>query len=187
MIRWSIGHTVCGLDELPRHRKRGVTHLLSILDPEWPDPQPIEDFPPHERLVLRFHDVIEPAPGVIAPQPDHVEALLAFGRTLSGGDPSHLLVHCHMGVSRSTAAMAALLLQAHPDADEDALLRHITLIRRQAWPNSVMIGHTDALLNRRGRLVTALRKFYGRRLRTAPEMADELRSFGRGAEIEMAL
>jgi hypothetical protein len=49
-----------------------------------------------------------------------------------------------------------------------------------------MIGHADDLLGRQGRLVAALRRFYGRRLRTAPELADELRSFGRGAEIDMA-
>ena len=31
--------TVCGLDELDRHSGRGVTHVLSILDPEWPEPR----------------------------------------------------------------------------------------------------------------------------------------------------
>lgn len=185
MIRWSIDHTICGIGELPRHSRRGVTHLLSILDPECPDP--IADYPPHERLLLRFHDVIAPAPGLIGPTMEDMEKLLEFGRTLPDGNPSHLLVHCHMGVSRSTAAMAALLLQAHPDADEDVLLRHISLIRRQAWPNSVMIGHADALLKREGRLIEALRRFYGRRLRTAPELADEFRAYGRGAEVDMAL
>ena len=31
--------TICGLEELEQHRARGVTHVLSILDPDWPDPQ----------------------------------------------------------------------------------------------------------------------------------------------------
>jgi predicted protein tyrosine phosphatase len=185
MIRWKIGHTICGIDELPNHRARGVTHLLSILDPDYPDP--LTDYPAHQRLTLRFHDAVGPGPGLVPPNREHVEELLAFGRTLPGGDPSHLLVHCHAGVSRSTAAMAGLLLQAHPEASEDALLRHISLIRRQAWPNSIMIGHVDDILGREGRLVTALRRFYGRKLRTSPELEEELRSFGRGAEIDMAL
>jgi len=30
--------TICGLDELDRHGARGVTHVLSILDPGWPAP-----------------------------------------------------------------------------------------------------------------------------------------------------
>ena len=30
--------TICGLDELDSHGSRGVTHVLSILDPGWPDP-----------------------------------------------------------------------------------------------------------------------------------------------------
>ncbi len=185
MTRWRINQPICGIDELPNHRGRGVTHLLSILDPDYPDP--LDGYPPLERLVLRFHDVVKPGPTTIAPAREHVEALLAFGRDLPGGDPSHLLVHCHAGVSRSTAAMAALLLQAHPNADEDALFRHISLIRRQAWPNSIIIGHADDLLGRDGRLVKALRRFYGRKLRTTPEIEAELRSFGRDAEIDMAL
>ena len=30
--------TICGLDELASHSTRGVTHVLSILDPDWPEP-----------------------------------------------------------------------------------------------------------------------------------------------------
>src|SRR4051812_34857716 len=30
--------TICGLEELASHSTRGVTHILSILDPDWPEP-----------------------------------------------------------------------------------------------------------------------------------------------------
>ena len=30
--------TICGLDELASHSTQGVTHVLSILDPDWPEP-----------------------------------------------------------------------------------------------------------------------------------------------------
>ena len=51
---------ICGLDELTGHQGRGVTHILSILDPEWPDPTAFQAYDPHFRATLRFHDAIEP-------------------------------------------------------------------------------------------------------------------------------
>jgi predicted protein tyrosine phosphatase len=103
--------TICGLDELDRHSARGVTHVLSILDPDWPEPVALSAFDPHCRGTFRFHDAIEPAPGVVLPQKSDVEAILDFGRD-AGDDLSHLLIHCHMGLSRSTAAMLMILAQA---------------------------------------------------------------------------
>jgi len=43
-----------------------VTHVLSILGPNSPDPPEFTAFAPHRRLILRFHDVIEPQPDQIA-------------------------------------------------------------------------------------------------------------------------
>ena len=53
--------TICGLEELELHSARSVTHVLSILDPEWPDPEAFLGYDPHHRTILRFHDAIEPA------------------------------------------------------------------------------------------------------------------------------
>ena len=60
--------TICGIDELAGHCAAGVTHVLSILDPGWPEPEPLSIFDLNRRLKLRFHDVIEPHPGWIAPE-----------------------------------------------------------------------------------------------------------------------
>jgi predicted protein tyrosine phosphatase len=103
--------TVCGLDELEGHGAWGVSHVLSILDPDWPEPAAFEAFGPHFRATFRFHDAIEAAPGVVLPKKTDVEAILAFGR--DAGEISHLLIHCHAGVSRSTAATLMILAQAH--------------------------------------------------------------------------
>ena len=130
--------TICGLDELDRHSGRGVTHVLSILDPGWPEPEAFQGFDPHFRATLRFHDAIEPAPGVVLPQKSDVDAILAFAR--DAGDVRHLLIHCHAGISRSTAAMLMILAQAHPDESEDAVVDRLLEIRPQAWPNSRMIA-----------------------------------------------
>lgn len=186
MISWQVRQTICGLGELEDHRQAGVTHLLSIIDPDTPPPPLFSFAPPRERLILRFHDVILPHPDYVLPQLSHLEQVLAFGRTLPRGDPSHLLVHCHLGISRSTAAATAILLQAHPDVDEDAALEHIRSARPRVWPNSLMIGFTDQLLGRGGRLTAALGRLYRRQLEAHPQFAQPLRSGGRLAELEMA-
>jgi predicted protein tyrosine phosphatase len=179
--------TICGLDELDYHSARGVTHVLSILDPEWPEPESFWAYDPHHRTTLHFHDVIEPGPNLVPPQRDHVEAILNFGRSLAADAAerrdTHLLVHCHAGVSRSTAAVAMLLAQAHPDNNEDAMFARLLGLRSQAWPNSLMIKIADELLERQGRLSAALRKLYARQMETDPEIEYFMRTFGRSSEL----
>src|SRR5229473_1931052 len=114
--------TICGIPELDEHCAAGVTHILSILDPEWRDPPDFAGFPPHRRLALRFHDIIEPTRDLLAPSRDDVARLLAFGRELGEPAGSHLLVHCHAGVSRSTAATVLILAQANPDRSASEVL-----------------------------------------------------------------
>lgn len=183
--------TICGISELPDQGARSVTHVLSILDPDHPDPEAFRAYDPHHRTVLRFHDVIEPLPGMILPEPEHVRAVLQFGEEVAQNPSSkaegHLLVHCHMGVSRSTAAMATLMLQSEPEESEDRIMERLAEIRPQAWPNSLMIGFADDLLSRNGRLVDALRRHYGRQVQRDPKMARLMRELGRGREVEMAV
>ena len=107
--------TICGIAELGEHSAAGVTHVLSLLGPTSPDPPEFAAFAPHRRLILRFHDVIEPQAEQIAPTREDVERLLVFGREVSETAEAHLLVHCRAGVSRSTAAAALILMQANPE------------------------------------------------------------------------
>ena len=172
--------TVCGLDELHGHRARGITHVLSILDPDWPEPEAFLAFDPHFRASFRFHDAIEPAPGVLLPQKADVEAMLTFGR--DAGDVRHLLIHCHAGISRSTAAMLMILAQAQPRESEDAIADRLMRIRPQAWPNSRMIAFADA-----AGAPPAAGRIYARRLETQPELAELMRLGNRGREVELGL
>jgi len=177
--------TICGLDELGDHSARGVSHVLSILDPEWPEPEAFWAFDPHMRTTLHFHDAIVAAPGIVLPQRQDVEAILSFGRDV-GEDLRHLLIHCHAGISRSTAAMAMILAQAFPHESEDAIVDRLVGIRPQAWPNSLMIGFADDLLGREGRLKAAAGKVYARRLAAKPELAEVMRKLDRAREVELA-
>jgi predicted protein tyrosine phosphatase len=181
--------TVCGIEELAGHCEAGVSHVLSILDPEWPVPEAFGRFGEHAKLELRFHDEIEEdVPGKTPPRPDHVARLLAFGRGLTAEPPpaAHLLVHCHAGVSRSTASMALILAQALPGRGGPEIMEAILRIRPQAWPNLRMIEFGDPMLGRGGDLVTAAYQVYRRQLAAGRHSADGMTAARRGREVAAA-
>jgi len=181
--------TVCGLEELAGHADRQVSHVLSILDPDQPEPEAFGAYGEHARLELKFHDIIEETPGFRAPQPEDVAKMLEFGRDILR-DPEnlrHLLVHCHMGISRSTAAMALLLAQALPDAPASEVMAHIVRIREKAWPNLRILMFGEEQLGRKGELSSAAGAVYRLQLERQPEIKTFFAESGRGREIEIAL
>jgi predicted protein tyrosine phosphatase len=179
--------TICGIPELDEHGAAGVTHVLSILGPEWPEPPAFAEFAPHRRLTLRFHDIIEPTPGLLAPSRDDVARLLEFGRELTEPAQSHLLVHCHAGVSRSTAAAALILAQAYPDRPAQEALDAVARMRPRAWPNLRILEFGDALLGRDGEIVAAASVIYRRVLDREPYLQEAMIDGGRGREVIAAL
>jgi predicted protein tyrosine phosphatase len=177
--------SICGLDELIGHQSRGVTHVLSILDPEWPDPEAFQAFDPHFRAIMRFHDAIEPDRDILLPQKSDVEAILSFGR--DAAEAGGLLIHCHAGISRSTAATLMILAQARPDEREDELADRLLQTRPQAWPNSRMMTFADELLDREGRLMAATAGIYAQQLVRRPDLAEIMRRGNRVREVELGL
>ena len=177
--------TICGIPELGEHSTAGVTHVLSILGPNSPDPPELAAFARHRRLILRFHDVIEPQPNQIAPTREDVERLLVFGRQVSETPEAHLLVHCRAGVSRSTAA-ALILLQVHPEWPASAALHAVAAIRPRAWHNLLILEFGDALLGRNGEIVAAAGAIYRRVLARDPEFVDQMIDAGRDREVRAA-
>jgi predicted protein tyrosine phosphatase len=181
--------TVCGLEELAGHAGRQVSHVLSILDPDQPEPEAFGAYGEHARLELKFHDVIEETPGFLAPQPQDVAKMLAFGKDILR-DPEnlrHLLVHCHMGISRSTAAMALLLAQALPDVPASDVMARIVRIREKAWPNLRILMIGEEQLGRKGELSSAAAAVYRLQLERRPEIKNFFAGAGRGREIDIAL
>jgi predicted protein tyrosine phosphatase len=163
---------------------------VSILDPDHPDPEAFAAYEPHQRATLRFHDAIVPGPGVTLPTADDVKTVLAFGALLAArtdkGGASHLLVHCHAGISRSAAVMAILLAQRDPGRDEDDIYEQLVRLRPKAWPNSSLIALADDLLSRDGRLNRALARHYKRQLAAFPFVEKFMRDNGRAREVDMA-
>jgi predicted protein tyrosine phosphatase len=182
--------TICGIEELAGHCNTKVSHALSILDPEWPVPEAFGAFGEHTKLELRFHDVIdEYNADMIMPQQEHVAEILSFGSRLlkeSQAD-AHLLIHCHAGVSRSTASMALILAQALPDVTASRIFEEMLRLRPQAWPNLRILELGDVQLDRHGDLVAAAAGIYRTQLDRRPYLIEQMRSNGRGREIDAAV
>jgi predicted protein tyrosine phosphatase len=179
--------TICGISELGLHCAAGVTHVLSILDPTWPDPGAFSEFPPHRREALRFNDVIGPMPGAVVPDESHVEQLLAFGRDVEvAGDLAHLLIHCHAGISRSTASAMLLLAQADRGRSAMDIVAEIGRLRPRAWPSLLILELGEAALGRQGEFVPAVAAQYRRVLDVDPEFGQFLVESGREREVALA-
>ncbi|HSV28936.1 MAG TPA: protein-tyrosine-phosphatase, partial [Candidatus Omnitrophota bacterium] len=149
---------------------------------EHPDPEVFATFGPHRRTVWRFHDTITERPDNAHPTPETVRAILDFGDASRDMDVSHLLVHCHMGISRSTAA-AAILMAQHNRGREAEAFAHLWDIRPRSWPNSRMVALADAMLERGGALVAAMTAHHARVARAYPDFAALLRQGERAHEV----
>ncbi len=183
-----FGITVCGIEELAGHGDAGASHVLSILDPDHPVPEAFGAFGEHEKMELRFHDIIDETPGLLAPQPGHVERVLALGRSLLArpAGTARLLVHCHAGISRSTASMVLVVAQALPSLPADAVLHLVHSIREKAWPNLRIVELGDTMLGRGGSLVEATHALHRLQLERRPDLAEFMRQSGRSREIAAA-
>jgi predicted protein tyrosine phosphatase len=142
--------TVCGVAELPQRIKGDETHWLCLLWKEEGKPIPFDHI---DFEFLHFRDVAMPGPESF--NDEHMARLLAFGERVHADQNSRLLVNCHAGVSRSTAAAAILLCQHAPGQEEAAFMR-LAEIRPQALPNQLMCATADRLLQRNGALLNAL-------------------------------
>ncbi len=144
---------VCSLAELPAFTASlRPTHIVSMLGDD-PFPATPEWLATDRHLKLRVHDIAEPIPGFLAPQVEHLEALITFGTTWNKAGP--LIIHCYAGVSRSTAAALTILCLYNQGREEKAA----QVLRERAphaQPNQRVIAIADRLLGCDGRLVDAV-------------------------------
>ncbi len=174
--------TICGLGELAAFADAEVSHVLSILDPDWPDPEAFRLYPPHRRVVHRFDDVLGGVGDAAPPEVGDVAAILRWGDVLAADAAGHVLVHCHAGVSRSTAAAVMLMARDNPGREAEAF-DVVWRIRPRSWPNSRMLAMADRLLEREGALVAALQEHQRRVAAGDPEFAALLAGGDRAHEV----
>ena len=174
--------TICGIPELPLHSMAGVSHVLSIIDTHEPRPPALDDYFEIEHLLIRFDDVVAEYPGYEACTQQHVVQILEFGERLHAKPQSHVLVHCHAGISRSTAAAAILMCQHAPGHEEEAFLKLLGM-RKHGWPNTRMVEFADDLLKRDGAMLRGLISYRKALLKEKPHLSEVIRNIGRGHEL----
>jgi predicted protein tyrosine phosphatase len=146
----------------------GARHVVSLIGDEAAVVRP-QSVKPEHHLRLRLHDISTPLDGYIMPDEDHVADLLRFVRDWDRSAP--LVVHCFMGISRSTASAYAAVCALNPQRDETGIAQALRRASSTATPNIRIVMLADKLLGRDGRMVTAIETI-GRGI-----MADEVAPF----------
>jgi predicted protein tyrosine phosphatase len=155
---------VCSLSRLHETvEDTGARHVVSVIGDEDRLERPAS-IAPQNHLWLRLHDISSPLDGHIMPGEQHVAELLAFVREWDRRAP--LVVHCYMGISRSTASAYAAVCALNPRRAEDDIAQALRLASPTATPNSRIVSLADRLLGRDGRMVAAIETI-GRGVMTA--------------------
>ena len=153
---------VCGVNEVNDFIDE-VDGVISIMTPGYTvyAPQSITKIENEDRysvLRLEFDDVWQECYqlGQEMITPEIIDRVLDFAHSFVArfGDDSSLLVHCHEGISRSSAMAIAIYTSLYNEVNK-AVARG-THQRPQAVPNVEVIRQTDALLNLSGELYDAV-------------------------------
>ena len=145
---------VCSLARLHETvEDTGARHVVSLIGDEARLERP-NCIAPENHLWLRFHDTSAPLDGYIMPDEAHVADLLHFVRAWDRRAP--LVVHCYMGISRSTASAFASVCALNPRRDEARIAQALRDASPTATPNIRIVSLADRLLGRSGRMISAI-------------------------------
>jgi predicted protein tyrosine phosphatase len=110
----------------------------------------------NRHLKMLIDDISEPREGFVLPQKHHAQALLDFTNDWDTSKP--LLVHCHMGISRSTSTSLGVAAKFDPDNIE-LIIENLKEIAPHASPNKIMTKYYDEILGLNNRLFSSLSYF----------------------------
>jgi predicted protein tyrosine phosphatase len=133
--------------------ERAPSHLITLLGPT-------EMIGEHHRMAgrhlrLGINDINEPMEGLVAPDEGTVRSILDFGAGWDAARP--MLIHCWAGISRSSATAYILACERNPDVSEKTIAEHVRRVSPIAYPNARLVAFADEMLDRKGRMVDAIR------------------------------
>jgi predicted protein tyrosine phosphatase len=131
---------VVGLNELSdTARSMKPTCVISLLDAHR---QINLDLDIQFRHLLEHFDDTESEFSPHGPKRQQIERILEFSRSITPHD--RMIVHCHAGLSRSTATALAIFVQH--GMDEFSALRSLLKLRPAATPNLLVLYHVDQIM-----------------------------------------
>ncbi len=146
--------SILGLSEIADPDLHRHSHVVSLVDPGTKVPLFFGDAGNQRHLLLAFHDALDDKEGRQAPTRADVIKLCQFTDAIEHSELNSLLVHCHMGRSRSAAAAAIMLIRLGCATPEDVFPK-ITAVRDPVWPNWTLLEHGDDVLGCNGALLAA--------------------------------
>ena len=102
-----------------------------------------------QQLILRFDDISTPIDDLIVPQDIHIERALKFAQLIDDGS---LLIHCHAGISRSSAIALAIIAEKLGEGNEEEAVKTLEFINPNCRPNRLLVKMTDEILEINGKL-----------------------------------
>lgn len=142
----------------------GATHVISLIDPGIAA-EHVPVIRGAEHIVARLRDQENRAD--TEHFPDVVESLFETVRPAIESADSRILVHCHAGISRSTAFCYAMIAHRAGAGLEEQAFGALLSIVNKPWPNRRIIEILDAAWGRGGALLQpldAMRERYPRRM-----------------------
>ena len=130
-----------------------ATHIVTVINP-WSVPDTPPTVASCNHLKLAVNDIVSAQPGLVAPQQDHIEQLVAFVRHWNCSGP--LVIHCLAGISRSSAAAFITLCAVNTGVSEFTIAESLRAASRSATPNARMVQLADKFLARDGRMIEAV-------------------------------
>jgi predicted protein tyrosine phosphatase len=147
---------VCSLSRVAETvRATGARSLVTLINLDTMVSRPAE-IDAERHLFIGMSDIIEPLDGHILPAEKHVLQLIEFAKAWDRNEP--LVIHCHAGVSRSTAAAFIIACALAPSRRESEIAEAIRRASHTATPNRRMVAIADAMLKRNGRMVAAIER-----------------------------
>jgi predicted protein tyrosine phosphatase len=147
---------VCSLARVAETvRASGARSLVTLINVDTLVARPAE-IDPQRHLFIGMSDISEPLDGHILPAEQHVRKLIDFAKSWNRNEP--LVIHCHAGVSRSTAAAFIIACALAPSRPETEIADAIRRASHTATPNRRMVAIADAMLKRAGRMIAAVER-----------------------------
>ncbi|MEK7486983.1 MAG: dual specificity protein phosphatase family protein [Planctomycetota bacterium] len=114
-------------------------YVVSLLDVEFKSTLNFQHQASHYKA---FFNDLEHPDYLSGPKLEQIRQILEFSQDFV--KDSRVLVHCHAGISRSTAMTLGMMVQ-HGEKEMDAL-EHLLQIRPIATPNKLILQHIDTVL-----------------------------------------
>jgi predicted protein tyrosine phosphatase len=134
---------ICGLKDIEEAvRKYEPDMMLTIINKNF-SPDTPKGLDQSRHLKMLIDDISEPREGFVLPEKENVQDLLDFTNDWDQTKP--IIIHCHMGISRSTATSLGVMCKY----DKENLTKNVEKLKEiapHASPNKLMTRYVDDIL-----------------------------------------